>query len=169
MNAQFRGDNLVNGKANLVMRDVTYNDDANFGESAPVHCALWGFAEILDSDAVVLHKSFSVMVAVYGMPKAGFFYWGNERSIKSHYFEVWNGRLFINLLFKSCDQVYMWTKNALQEDEWHIVAVSFDSQTKMISLYIDGEIEQKQAPDCDSELNETHTGRVNLAWVIFFL
>ena len=105
--------------------------------------------------------------AVYGMPNAGFFYWGNDhhgtRGIKQHYFEVWNGRLFINLLFKSCDQVYMWTKNALQEDEWHIVAVSFDSQTKKLSLYIDGEIEQRVTPDCDSEFIETHNGRVNLA------
>ena len=44
------------------MHDVTYNDDANFGESAPVHFALGGFAEILDSDATAVHTSFSFMV-----------------------------------------------------------------------------------------------------------
>ena len=156
LNQNYQGQDLINGTSNITLNGVLFDVVATPWAAPAVeflgNSSSWGYTA--SSPHLVLMKSFSWMANVYVQTIIDaymFVYFGSNYEFGP---EMWlaHGKLHVKISYPVCPQQSFTYSTALTLNQWHTVAVSFDWVSQKMSMWVDGQLEQKQWPACSDDL-----------------
>ena len=156
LNEDVKGRNLVNEKGDFVLHDVDFSTENDFMHApARFYKDAGSYAKILDNENIQMSKSFSWIGAVKRKVTGdgALFEWhtgqsGNEKHV-SHIW-IYRGMFFTNVMFTpsgSCDN-QVFHDAQIENNKWHVLAVSYSMDSRLITMWVDGEKKEKEAKLC---------------------
>ena len=107
-------------------------------------------AEILNNKNIQMSTSFSWIGAVNRKVNGdgALFEWDNSESGGSvTHIWIYKDTLFTNVFTQSCDnQVHHGAP--IVNNKWHVLAVSYSMESRLITMWVDGEKKETQAKPC---------------------
>ena len=156
LNEDVQGRNLVSGKGDFVLHDVEFSTGNEFMHApARFSSDAGSYAEILNNNKIQMTTSFSWIGAVNTKVTGNgpLFEWDNGVSGGSvTHIWIFDGKLFTSVIFPpkgddNClNQVHHDTP--IVNNKWHVLAVSYSMESRLITMWMDGEKEETQAKPC---------------------
>ena len=148
-----QGKNLIDGNSDIKLYNVEYTVDSNFWVSRPVRFSgeSDSYGMLMDSTDMAALRSFGWIGAMYREATADFpiFEWDDGLSVLTHIW-IYHNALFVNL--RVCAYHTLFSTVPISNHRWYILAVSYDADLMTLSVWVDGEMDQKQIPACDGNL-----------------
>ena len=165
----FQGKNLIKNGSDIELMNVSYSDVSNQWLSPPV-----GFSGQLDSygrisyaDDVVVTGSFGWIAAVYREESGNgpLFEWDGPRDT-----HIWilENKFYIAVERVGCNNKRLYKHirftTRVRNHQWYIMAVSYDLDADVISMWVDGQLVEKEMSLCARTLKTSSTAYINKKW-----
>ena len=147
LNEDVQGRNLVSGNGDFVLRDVGFSTENEFMHGpARFNGMPDSYAEILNNNNIQMTTSFSWIGAITRKVdgEGALFAWDNSVGHASSIW-IWGNTLFINVKFPAptCNN-QVWHGAPIVNNKWHVLAVSYSMESRLITMWVDGERKEKQ-------------------------
>ena len=158
------GRNLVERKTDIELHDVTFNDVSNEWMSSPVHFsgAATSYGQFINVDDVKVSGSFTLIMAVYQEEESygPLLEWHTGLTWETHIWMKFD-QFFIQIRCTFCSKQDMTNSSSLISNQWYTLALSFDYDRGMLSMWVDGELEQTETDPCTSGYKGVASAFVN--------
>ena len=147
LNEDVQGRNLVSGNGDFVLRDVGFSTENEFMHApARFNGMPDSYAEILNNNNIQMTTSFSWIGAVNRKVDGdgALFEWDNGHGYASIIW-IFQNKLFTNVKFLAdkCDNQVSHSA-PIVNNKWHVLAVSYSMESRLITMWVDGEREEKK-------------------------
>jgi hypothetical protein len=142
LNELYKGKNLASGKTAMELYDVTFPDmsDSEW-MSPPVRFsgAASSYAQVSNVDDVKPSGSFAFITAVYREQTGDFPFleWSTASGGLAHIW-IYQNKFFINM---QCGGMFY--SSTVNINQWYTMALSYNHVTNVLSMWVDGQLEQK--------------------------
>ena len=92
------------------------------------------------------------------------FEWDNGSKVGTHIW-IWKNKLYVNVIYEPRCWRNMFYSTTVANDKSYVFAVSFNMDTKMISMWVDGKKEEKSGAGCSNVLMPANNARVSKRYV----
>ena len=163
LNEDVQGRNLVSGNGDFVLHDVGFSTENEFMHApARFNGMPDSYAEILNNNNIQMTTSFSWIGAVNRKVTGDgpLFEWddGVSGGSATHIW-IYGGKLFTNVAFPPNHCLNQVDHGApIVNNTWHVLAVSYSKESRLITMWVDGEKKEKEAKPC-SEGEELHPAK----------
>jgi hypothetical protein len=164
LNKKYGGKNLASSHSDFVLSNVAYGSEDGEWKSAPVSfsTAADSYAELSGTGSIAVTRSFSWIGAIYRRTTTDgpLFEWDNGGSYLTHIW-IWKNKLSTTLYRTGCDWQHMFYSTIVENNKAYIFAVTYDGSTNTLSMYVDGNREDKHIQACASGMQDGNNVRIN--------
>ena len=116
------------------------------------------YGQIINSGHLQLARSFSWMASIYIEVSQDGPLFNVDVGI-GYGVHIWciQGKLFISTYFPSCTKPNMHYPTALPINQWCTVAVAYDHDNDIVSMWVDGQLQQAQWASCSEDMLTSDT------------
>ena len=135
-----------------MLHDVDFSTDNEFMHApARFYGRDNSYAEILNNNNIQMSESFTWIGAVNrkATGDGALFEWDNSALGQGSVIWIYKDTLFTNVKFPpgGCDNQEHHSASIVN-NKWHVLAVSYSMESRLITMWVDGEREEKQAKPC---------------------
>ena len=144
---------------------MSYSDVANQWLSPPVYFTgdLGSYGRFIDVADVAISGSFGWIASVYveePVHMGPLIEWDDGTEFRTHIWVLGN-TFYVSYIQYGCPPQQQHHTSLVNANQWYIVAVSYDTDTHVISMWVDGQLEQEEYLACEGSPPESPTN----AWV----
>ena len=159
----------MSGNGDLTLTRVNFESSANGWLHAPAQFTgqVGSHAEIIGNEGIKVSGSFSWIGAMSrkATGDGALFEWDDGSKPGTHIW-IWKNKLYVNVIYEPRCYHSMFYNTPVANDKSYVFAVSFNMDTKMISLWVDGKKEEKSGAGCSNVLMPANNVRVSKRYVI---
>ena len=156
---------MIRGKTDIELYSVSYSDVTNQWLSPPVYFSgdQRSYGRFIDVADVAISGSFGWIASVYmddPIHDGPLIEWDNGTEFRTHIWVLEN-TLYVSYRQHGCPHQQKYDTSSVNANQWYIMAVSYEAKTHVISIWVDGQLEQEVYPACEGGSPESPTN----AWV----